>query len=47
MIMRTIVIGDIHGCYRELDLLVSGLIEEGKYVPEELDEALELDFLKE
>ena len=35
MIMRTIVIGDIHGCYRELDLLVSGLIEEGKYVPEE------------
>ena len=33
--MKTIVIGDIHGCYRELDLLVSGLIKEGRYVPEE------------
>ena len=33
--MKTIVIGDIHGCYRELELLVSGLIKEGKYTPEE------------
>lgn len=32
--MRTIVIGDIHGCYRELEALISGLIEEERYTPE-------------
>ena len=33
--MRTIVVGDIHGCYRELESMISGLIEEGRYTPEE------------
>lgn len=31
--MKTIVIGDIHGCYRELDNLVGLLIEEKAYEP--------------
>lgn len=29
--MRTIVIGDIHGCYRELKELITALEENGKY----------------
>lgn len=33
--MRTIVIGDVHGCYRELEELVSKLIEEKKYTPDQ------------
>lgn len=32
--MRTIVIGDIHGCYNELMELISRLTEEKKYTPE-------------
>ena len=31
---RTIVVGDIHGCYREAEALISGLQEKGKYIPE-------------
>ncbi len=31
--MRTIVIGDIHGCYRELEALVTKLMESGRYNP--------------
>ena len=32
--MRTIVIGDIHGCYRELTELIAYMIREKKYIPE-------------
>lgn len=32
---RTIVIGDIHGCCRELHALITKLMAEGKYNPEE------------
>lgn len=32
--MRTVVIGDIHGCHNELKELISRLTEEKKYLPE-------------
>ena len=32
--MRTIVIGDIHGCFKEVKALIEGLREQGKYTPE-------------
>lgn len=32
--MRTIIIGDIHGCYRELTELITKLTQEKKYIPE-------------
>ena len=32
--MKTIVIGDIHGCFKELEMMILCLKKEGKYKPE-------------
>lgn len=33
--MKTIVIGDIHGCYNRLKTLIDGMIEDESYIPDQ------------
>ncbi len=32
--MRTVVVGDVHGCYEQLKALISELEKDGNYTPD-------------